>query len=900
MTDWRAYARERLPKLGLRAEREAEIVEELAQQLDGAYSEARAAGLSEEAARTAAAAQIPDWAKLAEEIRLAEQPVTGRLPEPVRDSLHEQPVPGRRTTNLLADLWQDARYAARTFSKRPGFTLVALLTLALGIGGNAAIFTLVNAVLLRPLPYPESERLVIVNENNLEKGWTSFSVSPPNFVDWREQNQSFEKVVALYRRSFTYTGGDLPERLTAVRVTRGFFELLRMQPALGRGYAEEEFLEGKDHVVVLTHDAWQRLLNGRADALGQTLRLDGELYTVIGVMPAGFRFGGRNVALLYPFDAEQISRRRGAHYLTVMARLRPGRTIPEAQKEMDTIAARLREQYPDTNRGWGVAVVSFYENVVGNVRRALWVLLGAVGFVLLIACANVAHMLLSRATTRLREVAIRMALGASRARLVQQLLVESILLSLVGGAAGLLLARWGIAALLAANPTLLPRTAEIQVDATVFAFTLVLSLVTGAAFGLAPALLASKVSSWEGLKEGSPVGGSTGRKRLRGLLVVTEVSLALMLLIGSGLLLQSFVRLAAIQPGFATDNALTMTVILPRAKYQQPNQQAAFFTELRARLAALPGVESVTLTSMLPLSGEDELYSVEPEGRPPEADHPSALYYLVTPGYFRTMGISLLRGRDFNEQEHEQSTRVCIINDVLAERLYGGADAIGRKFRLGRNSNIVREVVGVVRSVKHYGLGERESFQVYEPMQQMPKEGMVVVMRSTANAAALAEPARRALRELDSEQPAMFVLTLEQVLRDSVAQPRFRTLLLGLFAGLALLLAAVGLYGVLAYSVAQRTREIGVRRALGARPVDVIGMVVREGMTLVAVGVAAGAAGAWALARVLEGLVFGISPRDAATFLGVSLLLLVVALLACWIPARRASRVDPMVALRYE
>jgi putative ABC transport system permease protein len=364
--------------------------------------------------------------------------------------------------------------------------------------------------------------------------------------------------------------------------------------------------------------------------------------------------------------------------------------------------------------------------------------------------------------------------------------------------------------------------------------------------------------------------------------------------------MQSFVRLAAIQPGFATDKSLTMTVILPRTKYSEPNQQAAFFNDLRARLAALPGVEAVTLTSTLPLTGEDELYSVEPEGQSPDAERPSALYYLVTPGYFRTMEISLLRGRDFNEQDHEQSARVCIINDVLAERLYRGANPIGQRLKLGRNSNIVREVVGVVHSVKHYGLGEREGFQVYEPMQQMPKNRMVVVMRAAVTPGSLAEPARRALRELDPEQPAMFVLTLEQVLRDSVAQPRFRTLLLGLFAGLALLLAAVGLYGVLAYSVAQRTREIGVRLALGARPMDVIGMVVREGMTLVVVGVAAGIAGAWALARVLEGLVFGISPRDTATFLGVSLLLLLVALLACWIPARRASRVDPMVALRYE
>lgn len=904
MPDWRSYVQERLPRLGLRPEREAEVVEELAQQLEQAYADARAQGQDDDEAIAAANAQISDWTKLAQEIRLAEEPVAGRLPEPLRGSLHERPALGRRTANMWADLWQDARYGVRTLRKSLGFTLVAVLTLALGIGANAAIFSVVNAVLLRPLPYPEAEQLVYIVESNLEKGWASFDVSPPNFVDWRKQSESFTEMFAVDTEPYSYTGGELPEQLPGLRVTEGFFDVLRVHPALGRGFLATEFQPGRERVVLLSYSLWQRLFAGRPNVLGQTMPLNGEVYTIVGVMPPDFRFGGRSTGLWAPlvFNAGELSR-RGAHFLVVFGRLRGGRTLEQAQAEMDQIAERLRSEYPNTNRGWGVSIRRVHDAAVAGVRKALLVLLGAAGLVLLIACVNVANMQLTRATTRVREVAIRTAMGASRLRLLQQLLVESVLLAVVGGGMGLLLAYWGVDAVLALSPDLLPRQSEIAVDAPVLVFALLLSLAVGAVFGLAPAWLASRTNSWAALKEGSPTGAVAGRRRLRSLMVVTEISLALMLLVGSGLFVRSFSRLTSVPPGFRTDHALTMSVTLPRTKYPEPKQMAAFFERLHERLATLPGVDSVAMTSLLPLGGDDdEIYSFQVEGQPedPNRESPSALYYVVTPGYLHTMGIPLLSGRDFTAQDTDQSTRVCIINDVMARQLFTGRDPVGQRIRLGRNTDSVREIVGVAASVKHYGLMDRPTFQLYELLPQRPRREMTILLRTSVEPTSLAGTMGRALRDVDPEQPAVFVRTLEELQWNSMALPRFRTLLLGLFAGLALVLASVGLYGVMAYSVAQRTREIGLRMALGAQPGDVLRMVVREGMVLVVLGVAIGLAGALGSSRVLASLLFEISPWDAATLSAVTAGLALVALLACYLPARRAAQMDPMGALRYE
>jgi putative ABC transport system permease protein len=824
-----------------------------------------------------------------------------------RDSFERGPKVARRQGDgFMKNFLRDAQYGIRLLLQKPGVTVVAIVTLALGIGANTAIFTVTHALLLKPLPYDHPEQLVLVNENNLSRGWTSFSVSPPNFLDWRAQSRSFQTIAAYGGRAMNYTGGEAPERLRGLTGTEGFLEMIGGTPILGRSFRPDEFEPGKGLVVILGHGLWQRVFGGRTDVVNQSITLNGQTYTIVGVMHPDWRFGGRDIALFTPrtFDSNETAGARGAHYLSVLARLKPGVTIDQAGVEMAGIAARLEQQYPNSNKGWGTVVRSLQDVAVGNVRPMLLILLGAVGLVLLVACANLANMHLARATVRAREMAIRTAIGAGRGRIVQQLLTESLVLSAIGGGLGLLIAYWATSSLIKAYPTLLPRSGDIRVDVVVLVFTAGLSLVTAVLFGLAPALFAARTDLVETLKEGARTGGAPLRRRLRGVLVVSEVALAIVLLVGAGLLLRSFSKLSRVAPGFETDQRLSVTTLLPVPKYADDERIVDFYDRAAARLRALPGVDAVALTSILPVSGSDEIYSINFEGRPPfpPGQGVSAIYYLVGPGYFQTMGIPLLKGRVFTDQDRAGAPRVAIVNDTFVRLHYPNENPIGQRIRMGRNSNIVREIVGVVGSVKHYALNDKDVAQMYEPFAQMPNQGMTFVLKTSVEPTSLTAAVRHEIQNVDPEQPVASTTSLAQMLSDSTALARVQSLLLGVFAAIALVLAAVGLYGVMAYSVSQRTQEIGIRMALGAHRQTVLMMVLRQALVLTGAGLVLGLVGSIALGKslstVLEPLLFQVDPSDLTTLATVPIVLVIVALVAAMIPARRATQVDPIQALR--
>ena len=810
----------------------------------------------------------------------------------------------------MTNLWQDIRYGLRTLRKSPGFTLVALLTVALGIGANTALFSVVNAVLLRPLPVAGPEALVNVWGTNPQGGEPRENASYPNFADWRAQQTVFAGVAAYVNTFATLTGDDTPEALDGLAVSPELFQTLGVRPALGRFFTAQETQADKAPVVI-SQEFWRRRFGARADIVGQPVTLDGKPHTVVGVLPAGFKFPFDTVNakdFWAPLDpADEMNTKRGVGYLRVIARLKPGVTLTQAQAEMDTIAARLAAQYPEHDEGHGLHLVATYEDVIGGVRRPLLVLLGAVGFVLLIACANVANLLLARATRRRREIAVRAALGASRWRVVRQLLTESLLLSLAGGAAGLLLALWGVDALRGALPEDVPRVREIALDGRVLVFTLGVAVLTGLVFGLAPALAATRMDVNEALKEGARGTGGWRRNRVRGFLVTAEVALSLMLLVGAGLLLKSFVRLREINPGFNPEHVLTFSVALPEARYENPAEQARFFRELLARTAAAPGVEASAGVFPLPFSGDHARGNFDIEGRAAEneGDSPNALSYIISPDYLRALAVPLRRGRAFDERDTPNASRVVLINETLARRYFAGQDPVGRHLIVASIADLAKpatcEIVGVVGDVKHDGLDAAPEAAYYLPYQQATLPFMTLVVRGAGgNPAALVAGARTSVAQLDKDLPVTDIKPMSDWLSASVAPRRFNMLLLGGFALLALCLAAVGIYGVMAYSVAQRTHEIGVRIALGAQTRDVLRLVVGQGMTLTLVGVAAGLLGALALTRVLATLLFGVTATDPLVFAGVTLLLALVALLACYIPARRAARVDPMIALRQE
>ena len=807
----------------------------------------------------------------------------------------------------MSTFWLDLRYGARMLRKKPGFTLIAMMTLALGIGVNSAIFSVVNSVLLRPLPFDGAERLVRVYVTVPSRGITNNPASWLNFADWRAQNSVFEAIAGYSGASATFTGGDAPEQIEGAVASGDLFAVLNARPLEGRVFSLADEEQGNRNIVVISHGLWKRSFSGDPTIIGRQVTLDATSFTVIGVMPPGFRFPLDQSKTDYwvPLNPKSpTNQERGANYLDVAARLKPGVSIETARAEMTTIAGRLEQEYNDKNAGRGLNLVSMHEALVGDVRRALLVLLAAVGFVLLIACANVANLQLSRAASRGREMAIRTALGAGRGRIVRQLLTESLLIAVGGGAIGLLLAAWTVDLLVAAMPLDIPRAGGIGLDARALAFTAVVTLLTGFVFGLAPALQSSKSDLTESLKEGGR-GSSEGarRNRTRSLLVVIEVALSLVLMIGAGLLLKSFRHLLDVHPGFNPNGVLTAAMALPNGKYADDARQAAFFQQVLSRVSTLQGVQAAGVVDPLPLGGAVAMNAFSVEGRAPlqPGERLATNSRVISGDYLKAMGIPLLGGRALSERDNADAPRVMLINEFFARRYFPDEDAVGKRIRLTIAPAFVAEVVGVVGDVKHRGLNRDAGPEAYVSYLQVPNSMMTLIVRAVSgDPANMTAAIRQAVEQVDKEQPIYDVKPMTAWLQASVARQRFNMLLLAVFAGVALLLAAIGVYGVINYSVTQRTQELGIRVALGAQPRDVLKLIVGKGLALTLAGVVFGVAGAFALTRLMEGLLFGVTATDPLTFALVAVLLTGVALAASFIPARRAMKVDPMVALRYE
>ncbi|HKR12940.1 MAG TPA: ABC transporter permease [Pyrinomonadaceae bacterium] len=799
-------------------------------------------------------------------------------------------------------LIKDLQYGFRSLMKRPAFTAIALIALTLGIGANTAIFSLVNAVVLQPLPYNDPDQLVWFWGKIRDRSDRA-SVAPGDFLDFRAQNKSFEQFAASFSLPLpvNLTGNGEPERLNASAVTGNFFQTYGITPALGRGFSLDNERTGNDQVTILSHAFWEKRFAGNAGILNQRITLDGKSFEVIGVMPKDVTFP-QSAELWLPlnFDANPQMKQRRAHFLRPIGRLKPGVTLAQAQADMDAIAAQLEQQFPETNTGWSLRLQSLHDRLVGSSRTTLYILFGAVGFVLLIACTNVANLLLVRAAARQKEVALRSALGASRARIVRLLLTESLLLAVMGGALGALLAAWGIDLLVTLSAGSIPSTARVRIDATVLAFTLLTSLLTGLLFGLAPALRTRKLNLTDALKDGGrTIGEGALRNRTRSLLVVFESAVAVVLLVGAGLLVRSLIALENTNPGFEANNVLTMRVDLARTKYDTGEKSATFFQDLETRVSALPGVETVGLITELPLSGQPNDAPFTVEGRPqtnPKQEF-GADFRRVNQHYFQALRIPLLRGRNFTEQEVRQSDHVIVVSQQLVDVAFPNEEALGKRL-LTVLDDKPYEIVGIVGDIRHRSL----EFQPYAAMYTPSRAPgwMNVVVRTQGDPLSLVPAVREQVKAIDPDQPIAAIRTMDEWVDTSVSTPRYRTTLLGMFAALAMILAATGIYGVMSYSVAQRTHEIGVRMALGAQRLDVLQMVVRQGMLLVGIGLVIGLGAALALTRVMSSLLFGVTEKDPLTFVVVAVLLSVVALLACYIPARRATKVDPLTALRYE
>lgn len=799
-------------------------------------------------------------------------------------------------------LLQDIRYGIRGFFKRPAFTVVALIALALGIGANTAIFSLVNAVVLQPLPFPESDRLVWVY-GNIKTGSNRASVAPLDYLDFREQNTTFEQFAATFSvpLSLNLTGAGEPERLSAAGVTGNYFQTLGVTPMMGRAFQMENEKPALNQVAILSYSLWQKTFGGDPAIVGKTVTLDSKSCEVIGVMPQSFSFPQTaQVWIPINFDRGPEMKQRKAHFMRPIGRLKPGVTLAQAQADTDIIAQRLEEQFPASNTGWNLRLVPLQDQLVGNIRPTLFILFGAVGFVLLIACANVANLLLVRAAAREKEIALRTALGAGRFRIVRQMITESVLLALAGGVLGALLAFWGVDLLVKLGGDSIPPTANVKIDLTVLAFTFILSIVTGVLFGLAPALRTLKLNLSESLKEGGrSAGHSAPRNRTRSVLVVLESAVAVVLLIGAGLLIKSFIRLNNVQPGFDPSQVLTMRVDLPREKYSKPELTGNFFTQLQGRVASLPGVESVGLITELPLSGQPNDMPFTIAGRPAATMNQmfGADFRRINRQYFEAMRIPLLRGRNFTDLETQQASKVIIVSDRLASEVFPNEDPLGKRLVMMMGDD-QWEIVGVVGDIRHRAMEIDPQPTMYMPSVQTG--GTNLVIRTQGDPANLTAAVREEVKAIDPDQPIAAVRTMDEWVARSVAASRYRTTLLGLLALVALVLASTGIYGVMSYSVAQRTHEIGVRMALGARGLDVLKLVVRQGMVLVIIGVAVGVVGAFALTRVMSTLLFGVTAKDPLTFVTVGLVLSAVAFIACYIPACRATKVDPLTALRYE
>jgi putative ABC transport system permease protein len=810
----------------------------------------------------------------------------------------------------MSTLLKDLQYGLRMLARSPGSTAAAMIALALGIGANSAIFSVVNAVLLRPLPYKDASRLIVIWETKLSKGILQEKVSPPDYRDWVEQQRVFEKIAALREQPAVLTGGQLPERVETALISPSAFELLGVKAGLGRTFLSEEAEPGRNRVALLSYGFWQRRFGGDSGVLGKKAIVDGNSLTIVGVMPRDFRLLDTPSELWTPYtlDAKELSQ-RGFRTLRVIGRLKPGVSLEQASAEMRSIAGRIERQYADTNTGYSTKIVALRDQLVGDIGPTLWTLLGAVVFVLLIACANVASLLLARASSRDKEIVLRMALGANPARVLRQLLTESVLLAVAGGLLGLALAAWGIARLAQFGPANLPRLAEINIDWRVMAFTLTASLATGIIFGLAPALLTVRTDLNSVLKtSGRGNTGSRTRALWRNALVTSEIASCVVLLTGAGLLIRSFLQLESVNPGFRPDHVLTMQIALPETSYSG-QKVALFYHQLVDRLQALAGTQYAGIARNLPLSGADASLNFVVENRPVEsaAEQSRAKYRAASADYFAALGIPLLRGRYFDGTDGEKTPAVVIINNTMARRFWPGEDPIGKRMKAGFDGSQWCAIVGIVGDVKHTGLDAATNAEMYYHYLQIPPElmgfvegTMTLVLRTQAEPNSMVGAVRGEVQKLDPDLAVFNVKTMQDLVGGSLAQPRFRTLLLGVFACMALILAATGLYGVIAYAVTQRTNELGVRMALGAQKSDVLKMVVGEGAQLAAVGIGIGLVVAFPLMRIISRLLFGVNAADPLTFAATSSLILLVALAASYLPALKAIKVDPLVALRHE
>jgi putative ABC transport system permease protein len=819
----------------------------------------------------------------------------------------------RRGLPMLETLIQDLRFGSRTLRKNPGFTFVAILTLALGIGANTAIFSVVNALLLTPLRYRQADRLVMVWENLRTGNNPQNNISPANFLQWQDHNTSFEQMAAMYDDHLNLTGDGDPEQIPYKGVSPNFFSLLGVDPFLGQTFSAENGVPGKDQVAILSFGLWQRKFGGDRSIIGKSIQIDAHPYTVIGVMPRGFQlfvkegsFTGEQSEMWLPIAFTARSRVPRGRYMAAIARLKPDVSLAQAQSQMDALASALEKQWPVFDKDWGINLVPIREQFVGNFRQALLVLLGAVAFILLIGCTNVANLLLARAAQRQREIAIRAAMGAGRKRIARQLITESILLAGFGGAFGLVLAVWGSRVLFALGPKDMLGQNSVTLDWRVLTFTMVVSLATGVIFGLGPSLVSISSNVNADLKEGGrDSSGSARGNRMRSALLVLETGLALVLLVGSGLCVRSFYLLVAVNPGFAPQNLLTMKLSLPAASYPTDEKRIAFYRQLIQRTDALPGVHAASADSWLPFTtlGAATDFQIVGRATPAVSDMPVTDVRIVEPDYFRTMGIPLFAGREFNDRESTSISHVVIINQALATTFFPNEDPIGKLLLIDMKDpkeQAPTEIIGVVGNVKHEGLNTTPRAMVYWPHPELALPFMTLVVRTDANPLSLVGAVRQQVKSLDPTLPVSDIATMEQRMADSVAQTRFSTLLLSLFAALAIVLASVGIYGVTSYGVTARTHEIGLRMALGAQPGDVQRMFLGQGLRSSLLGLSLGLIASLALTRFLASLLFHVSPYDPATFIAMAILLCTVASFASYIPARRATQVDPLVALRHE
>jgi putative ABC transport system permease protein len=897
MRDWTAYVRAHLKLPALAPEREAHIVRDLAAQLEDFYREALARGASEANADAHARAQIRDWNRMARDVADADRRHARPRVERMAAAIEHLPQPQRGALLMFAHILNDMRYGFRQMAKAPGFTIVAVLTLAFGIGASSSVFSIVSAAMLRPLPYPEQDRLVMVYELLPRLG--RFAVAPGNFLDWRAQNTVFEGIAAYAPGEETLVGPDSAERVPRTTLSWNIFDVLGVAPALGRTFRGEEDLPKQNNVVILSHGMWQRRFGGDPHILGRTLTLSGEPATVIGVMPADFYFPSPVTEFWRPLGINPADATRGGHFLSTIARLKDGVSLEQAATEMRGIAARLAQQYPATNRDESIDMITRRDLIVGWARPMLYTLLAAVGIVLLIACANVANLLLVRASAREKEIAIRASLGAGGRRLVAQMLSEGFVLASAGGLLGVLIAYLAIPPLRTFGQGNIPRAFEIALDWRVLAFALAVTVLTGVFFSLAPAWHAARGGLGVVLKEGGRSSSGGRGLRVRNTLLVLEVALSIVLLVGATLLLRSFARLTGVDPGFRPEQVLTFSVNLPLVTYPDDQHRLAFFDRLHERLRGMPGVRAVGMVQTIPIRS-DYLLSFSIEGRPSEpGNDPSANYRAVSPGYFEALSIPLLRGRLFTE--HDVPPRmVAVIDEAFATQHFGGEDPIGRGVRMGNGNDEYYQIVGVVGSVKYEGLDTSPRPTMYAPFSTDLFGSMSMMVKTAGDPRDFAPTARQVVRELDPTIPAASLERLDAVITESVAPRRFSMVLLAAFALVAVFLATVGLYGVVAYAVSQRTQEIGLRMAIGAQRSDVLQMVLGGGMKLATTGVVLGLVAALWLARYVATMLFGVTPFDPVSYSVTAAVLLAVCALACYVPARRATTVDPLVALRTE